>query len=270
VRLGTIFRAIRLDLRLRQSDVARRAGLSQQLVSRIECGRLAGLPITSLEAAARALGAELAVDLRWRGPSLPRLLDRRHAVLQDALARRLGRAGWEVRVEESFNRYGERGSVDVLAWHQARLALLIVEIKTEIVDLQETIRVLDMKARVVPAVARGAHGWHPRTVAVVLALLDSTMNRSAVDRYGALLAAAFPARTRQIGRWLDAPVGSLRGVAFVRYTHRVSAAEVGSPIRPVSGRGKGQTGPVSDPKPACGAPRPSCGASRSPQYSHRR
>jgi transcriptional regulator with XRE-family HTH domain len=267
VRLGSAFRAIRIELRLRQSDVARRARVSQQLISRIECGQLAGLAIPSIEAAARALGADLTVELRWRGPSLPRLLDRRHAALQDAIAGQLIRAGWQVRVEESFNRYGERGSVDVLAWHPTRLVLLIVEVKTEIADLQETIRVLDMKARVVPTVVRGAHGWRPRSVAVVLALPDTTMNRSAVDRHEALMAAAFPARTRQVSRWLAAPAGDLRGLAFVRYTHTASTGPVGGPTRRVSGHRKARTGHNLDPVRAAGARQPATSSRAPVQHS---
>ena len=47
-----------------------------------------------------------------------RLVDRAHAALVDYVVGWL-RDDWEVVVEYTFNRYGERGSVDVLAWHAA-------------------------------------------------------------------------------------------------------------------------------------------------------
>jgi len=215
VRFGTTFRAIRLELRLRQSDVAARAGVCQQTVSRVESGRFGSVAVDSVRAAAEAIEADLTMGLRWRGPSLPRLLDRRHARLQDRVVQLLSAARWEVHVEESFNHFGERGSVDVLAWRADRRALLLVEIKTELVDLQDTIRTIDMKARVVPIVACATRDWRPAAVTSVLVLPDANVHRSAVARHRALLGVALPARTREIRTWLDDPSGPLRGIWFL-------------------------------------------------------
>ena len=44
---------------------------------------------------------------------------------------------WVVRPEVSFSIYGERGVIDVLAWHPARRAILVIELKTELVDINE-------------------------------------------------------------------------------------------------------------------------------------
>jgi len=41
--------------------------------------------------------------------------------------------GWLVAAEASFNRYGERGSIDVLAFHPADRVVLVVEVKSVIV-----------------------------------------------------------------------------------------------------------------------------------------
>jgi hypothetical protein len=43
---------------------------------------------------------------------------------------RLG-GSWQVVVEYTFNHYGDRGSVDVVAWHAGAGALLLVEVKSE-------------------------------------------------------------------------------------------------------------------------------------------
>lgn len=44
--------------------------------------------------------------------------------------------GWLPRVEATYSRFGERGSIDVLAFHAATRTLLVVEIKTVIADAQ--------------------------------------------------------------------------------------------------------------------------------------
>lgn len=60
---------------------------------------------------------EVSLDLvpRWRGGGLDRLLDQDHAALQAAWADRLRRWKYDVRVETSFNHYGDRGRIDLLA-----------------------------------------------------------------------------------------------------------------------------------------------------------
>ena len=48
---------------------------------------------------------------------MDRLVDDRHAVLVAAAGSLLTRAGWEVLPEVTYSRYGERGSIDLVAWH---------------------------------------------------------------------------------------------------------------------------------------------------------
>jgi hypothetical protein len=77
------------------------------------------------------------IDLvaRWRGGDLDRLVNARHAALHEAVGRTLSEvAGREYAPEVSFSVYGERGIIDILAWHGASRALLVIELKTEIVD----------------------------------------------------------------------------------------------------------------------------------------
>jgi transcriptional regulator with XRE-family HTH domain len=218
VKIGNTFRAIRVELRLRQSDVAARAGVSQQTVSDLECGRFGTLAIGTYCRMAEVLGADVQLAPHWRGPKLDRILDRRHALLQNAAVELLTRFGWEVRTEFSFNRYGDRGSVDILGWQPNRCALLIVEIKTEIVSLEETLRVLDMKRRVVPIVARLERGWLPLCVANVLVLPDASTHRRLVERHASLVSASLPERTWAVRHWLAEPSGPLRGVLFLANT----------------------------------------------------
>jgi transcriptional regulator with XRE-family HTH domain len=254
VKIGNTFRAIRVEMRLRQADVAERAGVSQQTVSDLECGRFGGLSLDTYCRCATAIDADVQLAPRWRGPKLDRLLDRRHALLQNQTVEVLLSIGWEVRTEASFNVYGDRGSVDVLAWHPELRALLVIEVKTEITDLQETLRVLDMKRRVVPGVRRRDTGLDPRAVGTVLVMPDASTHRDLVERHAALVSASLPTRTVGVRRWILRPRGDLRGVWFLRNTGQGGAMWKVQPSRRVraaparaADRSKGPTAARSSP-----------------------
>ena len=74
-----------------------RAGVSQDVVSLAELGRIEDVSVRALRRHARALGAELRMELWFRGADLDRLLDEGHAALVGAVASRLASLGWEVR-----------------------------------------------------------------------------------------------------------------------------------------------------------------------------
>lgn len=115
VRLGQAFRAMRIRRRWRQADLASAAGVSRQLVSKVETGNLASVSVRTLEVIAARLGASLDIGVRWRGEGPDRLLDAAHAALVERVVARLQSLGWETLVEVSFAVRGERGSVDVFA-----------------------------------------------------------------------------------------------------------------------------------------------------------
>ena len=204
-------RAVRF-LRLRrgwpQRVLGDRAGVSRELVSRVERGDLTGVTLGSVDHIAAALGGSVHLQLRWQGEQLDRLIDAAHAAIQQAVARFLTSLGWTVRVEVSFNHYGDRGRVDVLAFHPTLRILLVVEIKSALGDLQETVGRLDVKVRVGPVIARDL-GWDG-VVAVVPALVigDSRLARRTVKSH-----AAFFERYRLRGRaavaWIRRPVAPM-------------------------------------------------------------
>jgi transcriptional regulator with XRE-family HTH domain len=123
-------RALRLRKGWWQAVLADRAGVSREAVSRMERGELAGMTIVRVDKIATALGASVSVQVRWQGEQLDRLVDAAHGALQQAVAELLIGLGWLVRVEFSFNHYGDRGRVDVLAFHPLLRVLLIVEVKS--------------------------------------------------------------------------------------------------------------------------------------------
>jgi transcriptional regulator with XRE-family HTH domain len=263
VHAGQVFRALRREQHLRQADLARKAGLAQQTISDLECGRFGRLSVDTYCRVAEALGAEVVLTPHWRGPKLARLLDRRHAHLQNLTVSTLLGKGWDVRSEVTFNHFGDRGSVDILARRADCPALLIVEIKSELDSLEDALRTLDMKSRVVPCVVKRELGWDPGLVGVVLVLPDGSSHRDMVARHGSLVGSALPDRTVAVRRWLDSPSGELRGVWFLRDTdpggvaekiptrHRVAVPLRGSNARP---------GPLRKPESAvCAASSPRSG-----------
>jgi len=210
---------------MRQLDLAKLTGLSQSAVSRIERGDFSGLGVATYLRLVEILGAEVDLSPRWRGPKLAAILDARHAHLQNLVVAILESLGWVVRLEFSFNHYGDRGSVDIIAWHPRFRALLIIEIKPELLSVEETLRVLAMKLRLVPKLVGAELGWDVdlTRVASVLVLPANSQQRELVERHSFSFDAALPERTVAVRRWLRSPDRPLRGVWFVRITHGVGA-----------------------------------------------
>ncbi|MBA2382400.1 MAG: helix-turn-helix transcriptional regulator [Chloroflexi bacterium] len=221
IRQGRICRALRLRARLTQKQLGRACGISQQAVSLVERGhgsRLSGLTMRRLFA---ALDARWEPTVSWRGGELDRLLDERHARLGGTFADLLRRRGWRVDVEVTYAKYAERGSIDILAWWPAGRIALVVEIKSELVSVEATIRKLDEKVRLsIESIAETRFGERPRSVARLLVLPASTTDRRRVARAHAILGAALPVRSDAVRAWLRSPAGAIRGLLFVADTNR--------------------------------------------------
>ena len=199
--------------------MARSALCSQDEVSLLERGRIEGMSLRRLRSLFRVFDAEVVVLVRWRAGSLDHLLDARHARLADAMIGRLVDAGWVVQPEVSYSVYGERGSIDVLAWHEATRTLLVVELKTELTSIEETLRRHDVKVRLGPATARERFGWNPAVVARLLVLPDERTARRRVDQHAATFRRAYPLATSAVKRWLQEPVGAMGGILFLSDTN---------------------------------------------------
>jgi len=218
-RLGTIVRAVRLKKRWRQSDVATHAKVTRAAVSRLERGHASELGLDELVRIAEALDIGLRVTATWRGGELDRLLNARHSALHESVARwLLSLPGWELAPEVSFANFGERGVIDILAWHAATRTLLVIELKTEIVDVNDLMGRVDVKQRNALDIARG-RGWNARLVAVWVIVGDSATNRRRVATHRTTLRAAFPSDQRGVESWLIAPNGTIRGLSFWSDAH---------------------------------------------------
>jgi len=212
-RVGAAFRAVRLRRGWRQIDVASRAGVAEGLVSALENGRLGTASINSVRRVGDALDVSIAVVARWQGGELDRLINARHNQLAATVADYLSNLGWQVWPEVSFSYFGERGVIDLLAWHAATRTVLVIEVKTEIVDPQELLGTLDRKTRLARRVARD-RGLAPRTTGTWLVVAEGSTNRKRVARFESLLRAALPAQARAMSAWLAVPSGQIAGISF--------------------------------------------------------
>jgi transcriptional regulator with XRE-family HTH domain len=213
---GRGVKALRLRKGWRQDDLADAAQVSRGVVARIERGNADRVTVATLDKVAAAVGARVACRLTWNGEGLDRLLDAEHAAIVEAVVRTLRAADWLVATEVSFNNFGERGSVDVLAFHQASRFVLVIEVKSVVPDVQAMLVALDRKERLARQIAR-ERGWDAGAVARLLVIGENRTARRRVDMHAATFGNMFPDRAREIRRWLVEPVASspLRGLWFL-------------------------------------------------------
>jgi transcriptional regulator with XRE-family HTH domain len=212
-RVGAVFRAVRIKRRWRQMDVAVAAQLSRGSVSRVERGHFETLSLRTVRSIAAALDIRLDLFPRWRGGDLDRMLNARHSGLHERVARlfRSELPDWILAPEVSFSVWGERGVIDILAWHPGRRALLVIELKTDIADANELVGTVDRKRRLAAAVARD-RGWDSATISVWVIVSASRTNRRRLAAHSAMFRAAFPADGRSIRAWLrrpDSPIATM-------------------------------------------------------------
>ena len=200
LRLETTFKALRRRKGWSQARLGHSLGTSQQRVSRLEAD-IRRAPIGLLEAWATELNAYLAVELRVSGERP--LSDANHAALQNRLADLLRGAGWLVATETSFNHYGDRGRIDLLAFHPGLRILLVVEIKTRIQDVQDMLGRLDVKRRIAPMLARD-RGWDVAAIVPAFVVREDRTARRRVAEHAALFT-NFSLRARAARAWLRRP-----------------------------------------------------------------
>ena len=117
--------------------------------------------------------------------------------------------GWIQAPEVSFAIYGERGVIDILAFHEPTGSLLVIELKTELVSLEDLLTTMDVRLRHAAAIGREL-GWQVRSVSGRVVLSDSSTNRRRVRAHAAALRSAFPADGRLMRGWLGRPLGGVR------------------------------------------------------------
>jgi transcriptional regulator with XRE-family HTH domain len=203
--VGALLRAVRIRGRKRQEDVAAGARVHRSKVSSIERGLLDDVLIGELRAIAAQLEIRVEVGASWRGGDGARVVNERHSRMHELVAARLAATpGWQFATEVTFSEYGERGVIDILAWHAATRTLLVIELKTEIPDPAGLVAQVDRYARLARQIGRG-RGWDASRVAAWALVAESDLNRRQLARHRTLLRNTFPLDGHFLRRWLRAP-----------------------------------------------------------------
>jgi len=208
--------ATRLDLDISREQLAERIGVTPSYIGRIERGS-ANPSVALIEAIADALGLDLRLDVRPPiFPGGPHVRDAVHARCSAYADRHLRTEGWVTAREVEIVQGRSHGWIDLLAFDRRTGTLLIVEVKTRLLDLGGLERQVAWYERTAlrPALALG---WRPRrTSLVVLALASEEVDR-VVRAHRDLLSFAFPIRAREISRGIADPalLTSERGLALI-------------------------------------------------------
>lgn len=201
--IGRFFRMSRYRRDWTQNELSMRAGISETVISRIEGGQASRYRLRVIQRHGDALGLRVEIQVTGRGGEAARLLDDEHAAIVEYVAAALAAEGWIVELEPSFSVYGERGRIDLLAYHPETGTLLIVEVKTEVTDLQALFGSLGVKERLAPQLAT-ARGWKVARAATLLAVADVERNRRTVRAHPTLFS-RFERHGMRIRAWLHRP-----------------------------------------------------------------
>jgi HTH-type transcriptional regulator / antitoxin HipB len=214
-RFGSTLRAVRLKRGWRQADVASRASVSPSTISRLERGHPGSLTLDTIRSVAAALDIRVDLVARWRAGDLDRLLNSKHSQLHELVARWFAKElpAWVLAPEVSYAIYSERGVIDIVAWHPGRRAILVIELKTDVVDVNQLIGKVGEKARLIRQIVRD-RGWDPLTVSSWVIVATGRTNRARLAAHRSVLRAAFPADGRTIRAWLNDPVGPVAALSI--------------------------------------------------------
>jgi hypothetical protein len=167
-----------------------------------------------VRAIAAVLDIRIDLAIRWRGGELSRLINSRHSALHESVAAHLERlTQWRFRPEVSFSIYGERGVIDLVAYHAGTGALLVIELKTEIGDINDLVGTLDRKARLAPRIV-GDLGWRVDTVSHWVIVSRDKTNQRRIEAHRAMLRAAFPNDGHAMRSWLARPHGPVSALSM--------------------------------------------------------
>jgi hypothetical protein len=117
---------------------------------------------------------------------------------------------WASRQEANYNHFGDRGSIDDLAFDPLSSTLLVSELKTGIYDVQRMLAKMDEKERLASEVAR-RFDWSVRRIVSCLVVTETSTNRRRVHQHRALFS-RFDCRGRKAWAWLDDPTRPASGL----------------------------------------------------------
>ncbi len=180
--LGTELRRARQRCRMRQSDVAARIDCSQSMISRMELGGGAYMPLATWAAAAEALDRRLVVDIVHERPELPR---------EDSLAVRCHRA---ITREAQGGKWSAVTEIRSRPGHQEIETVLARASDTVVVHAWDVVtRVATRLEMLLASVDRERSGPDGSSVCGLVVVPSTPGNRRRMTEERALLGTAVPA-----------------------------------------------------------------------------
>lgn len=206
----------RRRIRKTQGQLAAAAGISRGYVAAVERAR-ANPTLDVVARISAALGLEAALVMVE--PILvdgPHQRDLVHARCSGYVERRLRGATWLTEREVEVVAGRSHGWIDLIAFDRATETLLVIEIKTSLVDLGLVERQLGWYERSAGNAARRI-GWTPRRIVSWLLVLATEEVEIAIRRNRDVLERAFPTRAPAMEAWLTGDQRGLiaRGLAMI-------------------------------------------------------
>ena len=243
-RVGSALRTIRLRRRLRQVDLARAAGVSTTTISRLERGHLGGFTLETIRAVAKALDIRVDLAPRWRAGDLDRLLNARHSQLHELVAKSFrALPAWVAEPEVSFAIRGERGVIDILAWHPGSPDAPRHRAQDGHRRHQRACRDRWIESAGSPSRLRSSEAGsrvvaRRLDVSIWIIVADGHTNRRRVQVHGSMLRAAFPSDGRSMEGWLRDPARPIRALSFWPNLRGQNVSGGLTPVRRVSARSR--------------------------------
>jgi hypothetical protein len=190
------------------------------------------------------------VSASRNGAELDRWMDGGHAEMHEAFAKWFhALPAWIAVPEVSFSIFGERGVIDIVAWHASTGALLLVELKTALGDPQRLVSTMDRRVRLASRIVAD-RGWRPRTVSAWIVFLDTRTNRRHVANHRGLLRSRATADGRAMRAWLRQPMDAIWALSFwsdVQAANLVRRSATRRRVRPTAAeRAERETHPSAD------------------------
>ncbi len=186
---------MREDSGATQRELSVAAGIDHGFLSLIERG-LREPSITALTAIATALGADASIRL-FPGAG-PRLRDPIQARIGEALLRILN-PRWDRMLEVPVVRPA-RGFIDLVLLDRPPTVAICTEIQSELRRLEQLIRWANEKALALPSAPFWDRMGDTPSIDRLLVVRSTRSNREIATRFGATLAAAYPAPARAVFR----------------------------------------------------------------------
>jgi hypothetical protein len=102
--------------------------------------------------------------------------------------------------------------MDMLAFHASSGCLLVIELKSAVIDINDLMGNLDRKRRLAAQVA-AERGWHARSISTWIIVGRGRTNQRRLGAHRTVLRTAYPDSGRAVRSWLLGPSGTMAALS---------------------------------------------------------